>query len=150
VQTIAPFDPERVRTVMKHPRTVMAFSDSGAHVSQMTDCSIYTYLLSHWVRDRGDFTFEEAIREITFAPARAWNLADRGLVREGLVADLNVVDPATVGPLMPRVVHDLPAGERRIEQLASGFAATLVGGRVTFRDGEETGERPGRLIRRRP
>jgi N-acyl-D-aspartate/D-glutamate deacylase len=150
VQTIAPFDPDRVRTVMKHPRTVMAFSDSGAHVSQMSDCSIYTYLLSHWVRDRQDFTFEEAVRMITLEPARAWNFADRGLVREGLVADLNVLDPATVGPRMPSVVRDLPAGERRIEQLASGFAATLVGGRVTFREGEETGERPGRLLRRRP
>jgi N-acyl-D-aspartate/D-glutamate deacylase len=147
VQTIAPFDPERVRVVLKHPRTVMSFSDSGAHVSQMTDCSIYTYLLSHWVRDRQDFTFEEAVRMITFEPARAWNLADRGLVREGLVADLNVLDPATVGPEMPRIVHDLPAGARRIEQLADGFAATLVGGRVTFRSGEETGERPGRLLR---
>jgi N-acyl-D-aspartate/D-glutamate deacylase len=86
---------------------------------------------------------------ITFEPARAWNFADRGLVREGLVADLNVVDPATVGPAMPRVVSDLPAGERRIEQLATGFAATLVGGRITFREGEETGARPGRLLRRR-
>jgi N-acyl-D-aspartate/D-glutamate deacylase len=147
VQTIAPFDPERVRTVLKHPRTVMSFSDSGAHVSQMTDCSIYTYLLSHWVRDREDFTFEEAVRMITFEPARAWNLADRGLVREGLVADLNVLDPATVGPEMPRIVHDLPAGARRIEQHASGFAATLVAGQVTFRAGGETGERPGRLLR---
>jgi N-acyl-D-amino-acid deacylase len=147
VQTIAPFEAERVRTVLKHPRTVMSFSDSGAHVSQMTDCSIYTYLLSHWVRDRQDFTFEEAVRMITFEPARAWNLAERGLVREGLVADLNVLDPATVGPEMPRIVHDLPAGARRIEQLADGFAATLVAGQVTFRDGEETGDRPGALLR---
>src|SRR5581483_1578698 len=147
VQTIAPFDPDGVRTVMKHPRTVMAFSDAGAHVSQMSDCSIYTHLLSHWVRDRGDFTFEEAVRMITFEPARAWNLADRGLVREGMIADLNVLDPAVVAPEMPRVVHDLPAGERRIEQLASGFAATLVGGQVTLAGGEETGARPGRLLR---
>jgi N-acyl-D-aspartate/D-glutamate deacylase len=149
VQTIAPFDADRVRTVMKHPRTVMAFSDAGAHVSQMSDCSIYTHLLSHWVRDRQDFTLEEAVRMITFEPARAWNFADRGLVREGLVADLNVLDPQTLAPEMPHLVNDLPAGARRIEQFATGFVATLVGGQVTFEDHADTGARPGRLLRGR-
>ena len=146
-QTFGPFDPDGVKTVLQHPRTVMAFSDSGAHVSQMSDCSIYTHLLAHWVRDRRDFTLAEAVRMITFEPARAWGFHDRGLLREGLIADVNVFDPDTVGPEMPRLVNDLPAGECRIEQLATGFEATLVGGRVTFSKGEPTGARPGRLIR---
>ena len=147
VQTMAPFDHDAVAAIMRHPHTVMAFSDSGAHVSQMSDSSIQTHLLAHWVRDCGEFTFEEAIRMLTFAPARAWGFADRGLVREGMVADINVVDPATVAPAMPRLVHDLPAGEKRIEQRAVGIHATIVGGRVLVRDAQDTGDRPGRLIR---
>ncbi len=147
VQTLAPFDHEGVKRVLQHPRTVMAFSDSGAHVSQMSDASIQTHLLAHWVRDRGDFSLETAVRMLTLAPARAWGFHDRGLLRAGMVADVNVFDPATVGPAMPRVVHDLPAGERRIEQKATGFRATLVAGRVVIEDGDPTGALPGRLIR---
>jgi N-acyl-D-aspartate/D-glutamate deacylase len=115
----------------------------------MSDASIYTHLLAHWVRDRGEFTFDEAIRMMSLAPARAWGFHDRGMVREGLIADLNVIDPATVSPAMPTVVHDLPGGEKRIEQKALGIAATLVGGQVTIRDGEHTGALPGQLIRSR-
>jgi N-acyl-D-aspartate/D-glutamate deacylase len=147
VQTNLPFDHEETKQYLQHPRTVMSFSDSGAHVSQMSDASIQTHLLAHWVRDRGDFTLEEGVRMITLAPARAWGFHDRGLLREGLVADINVFDPDRVGPAMPTVVHDLPAGEKRIEQRAVGFLATLVGGEVTIDNGVPTGARPGRLIR---
>jgi len=146
-QTFSPFDHQAVKRAMSHPRTVMTFSDAGAHVSQMSDASIQTHLLAHWVRHRGDFSLEQGVRMLTLVPARAWGFHDRGLLREGLVADLNVFDPATVGPAMPAVVHDLPAGERRIEQKAVGFRATFVAGRLTLLDGEPTGELPGRLLR---
>jgi N-acyl-D-amino-acid deacylase len=146
-QTFSPFDHQAVKRAMSHPRTVMTFSDAGAHVSQMSDASIGTHLLAHWVRDRGDFSLEEGVRMLTLAPARAWGFHDRGLLRTGLAADLNVFDPATVGPAMPTVVHDLPGGERRIEQKAVGFRATFVAGRLTLLDGEPTGELPGRLLR---
>jgi N-acyl-D-aspartate/D-glutamate deacylase len=86
---------------------------------------------------------------ITLAPAVAWGFADRGLVREGLVADLNVFDPATIGPRIPTVVSDLPGGGRRLEQRADGFAATVVAGQVVIREGEHTGVHPGQLLRRR-
>ena len=81
----------------------MTFSDSGAHVSQIIDCSIQTHLLAYWVRERQAFTLEEAVRMITSDPATAWGFSDRGLVREGMVADLNVFDPATVAAEMPEV-----------------------------------------------
>ncbi len=149
VQSFMPFDPDEAAEVMRHRHVVMGFSDSGAHVSQMSDASIQTHLLAHWVREREEFSFEEAIRMMTLAPARAWGFHDRGMVREGLVADLNVIDPATVGPMMPTVVHDLPGGETRISQTSTGIAATFVRGRMTIRDGEHTGELPGELIRRR-
>jgi N-acyl-D-aspartate/D-glutamate deacylase len=147
VQTNLPFDHEQTKRAMAHPRTVMSFSDSGAHVSQMSDASIYTHLLAHWVRDTGDFSLEEAVRMITLAPARAWGFHDRGLLRQGLVADVNVFDPDRVAPALPTVVHDLPAGEKRIEQKSVGFLATVVGGQVIIEGGRPTGARPGRLIR---
>jgi N-acyl-D-aspartate/D-glutamate deacylase len=148
-QTISPFDYDRVKGAMKHPRTVPTFSDAGAHVSQMADFSIHTYLLAYWVRDRGDFTLEEAVRLLTLAPARWWGLHDRGLLREGLVADINVFDPARIGPEMPALTFDLPGGEKRIVLKADGILATLVAGETTQRAGEATGARPGRLIRGR-
>jgi N-acyl-D-aspartate/D-glutamate deacylase len=147
VQTNSPFDYDGVKTAMKHPRTVMAFSDAGAHVSQMSDCSIQTHLLAHWVRDRQDFTLDEAVRMLTLAPARAWGFHDRGLLREGMAADINVFDPVRVAPAMPTVVHDLPAGARRLKQTADGFLATIVAGEVVHERGEHTGALPGRLIR---
>jgi len=146
-QPMSPFDHDAVKTALSHPRTVVGFSDAGAHVSQMSDCSIQTHMLAHWVRGRQDFTLEEAIRMMTLAPARAWGFHDRGLVREGLVADLNVFDPTTVAPDLPSLVHDLPAGAPRLKQTASGFRATVVGGAVTLRDGVHTGATPGALIR---
>ncbi|MGD0392618.1 MAG: amidohydrolase family protein [Acidimicrobiales bacterium] len=132
---------------LRHPRAVMTFSDSGAHLSQIADSSIHTHLLGYWVRDRQEFTLEEAVRMITLAPATAWGFADRGLVRAGMVADINVFDPDKVGPAVPELVDDLPAGGRRLEQRSQGFLATLVNGQVTIRDGEPTGATPGRLLR---
>jgi N-acyl-D-aspartate/D-glutamate deacylase len=147
--SLYPQDPEVLLAVLRHPRTVMTFSDSGAHLSQIADASIHTYLLGHWVRDRQEFTLEEAVRMITLAPALAWGFSDRGLLREGMVADLNVLDPATVGPAVPTVERDLPAGGKRLVQKAHGFKATVVAGEVTIRDGERTGRLPGRLVRNR-
>jgi N-acyl-D-aspartate/D-glutamate deacylase len=147
LQNIRPFDYEAARAAMRHPSTVMTFSDAGAHVSQISDVSIHTYLLAHWVRDRQEFSLEEAVRMMTLAPARTWGLADRGVVAEGMVADLNVFDPDTVSPAMPELVHDLPGGSPRIVQRAEGFSATVVAGEVVHRDGEHTGALPGRLLR---
>ncbi len=114
----------------------------------MSDASITTHLLAHQVRQRGSLRLEEAVRLLTFGPARAWGLAGRGLVSEGFMADLNVFDPATIGPDMPRVVSDLPTGARRIEQRSTGILATIVGGTRTIEKGEHTGRFPGRLLRR--
>ena len=92
--SLYPQDEAVLLRALRHPRTVMTFSDSGAHLSQIADSSIHTHLLGHWVRDREEFTLEEAVRMITLAPALAWGFADRGLVRDGMAADLNVFDPA--------------------------------------------------------
>ncbi|MBV9993748.1 MAG: amidohydrolase family protein [Caulobacteraceae bacterium] len=147
VQTGAPFPDEELLTVLKHPRTVMTFSDSGAHVSQISDCSIHTYLLAYWVRERGAFTLEEAIRMITMTPAAAFGFHDRGLLRQGFAADLNVIDPGAIIPETPRVTTDLPGGAKRFVQGAAGIQATVVNGQVLMEAGVHTGALPGRLLR---
>jgi N-acyl-D-amino-acid deacylase len=148
--SLYPQDEATLLRALRHPRAVMTFSDSGAHLSQIADSSIHTHLLGYWVRGRQEFTLEEAVRMITLAPALAWGFADRGLLRPGMVADLNVFDPDTVGPAVPTLVDDLPGGGRRLEQRSHGFLATVVNGQVTVRDGAVTGASPGRLLRRAP
>src|SRR4029079_15988734 len=128
--SLYPQDPDVLLAVMRQPRTVMTFSDSGAHLSQIADAAIHTHLLGYWVREQQEFTLEEAVRMLTLAPAMAWGFTDRGLLREGMVADLNVFDPARVGPAVPEVVRDLPRGGKRLLQKSNGFKATVVGGEV--------------------
>ncbi|MGE0384646.1 MAG: amidohydrolase family protein [Gammaproteobacteria bacterium] len=146
-QLLSQNDEDCILQAMSHPRTLMTFSDSGAHVSQIADASIHTYLLAYWVRRRQAFSLEHAIRMLTLAPARAFGFHDRGLVREGLAADLIVFDPDRIGPRLPEVVRDLPGGAMRLTQRADGIDATVVGGQVVLRAGEHTGAYPGRLLR---
>ena len=147
LQPVANENQDWALELMRHPRTVTTFSDSGAHVSQLMDSSLQTHLLSHWVRDKQAFTLEEAVRMLTLVPATLWGFSDRGLIREGMAADLVVFDPDTIAALMPEVVDDLPAGARRLVQRTKGIAATVVNGEVLLRDGKHTGALPGRLLR---
>ncbi len=140
-------DEDELLGLMRHPRTAMCFSDSGAHVSQIFDSSIYTHLLAYWVRERGLIGLEEAVQMMTSRPADIFRLAGRGRLVRGAAADLCVFDPDTVAPLRPTVVTDLPGGARRFDQRSAGIAATVVNGRVLTIDGEATSERPGRLLR---
>ncbi|MCY3639915.1 MAG: amidohydrolase family protein, partial [Gammaproteobacteria bacterium] len=146
-QPIANEDQDHVLEMMKHPRSAITFSDSGAHVAQIMDSSLQTHLLSHWVRDREAFTLEEAVRQITYNTATLWGLHDRGLIRTGMAADLVVFDPDTIGPRLPEVAHDLPAGAKRLKQTADGIRHTVVNGEVLLTDNEHTGATPGRLLR---
>ena len=140
-------DQDAVLAMMKHPYSVVTFSDSGAHVSQIMDSSLQTHVFAHWLRERQAVTLEEAVNMLTFVPASYWGLRGRGLVREGYAADINVFDPATIAPRMPVVSNDLPAGARRLVQKSDGIAATVVNGQVVLRDSEPTGALPGRLLR---
>ncbi|MAG32654.1 MAG: hypothetical protein CL908_17355 [Deltaproteobacteria bacterium] len=148
LQPIANEMPDQVLSLMKHPRSIVTFSDAGAHVSQISDCSIQTHLLGHWVRREQALTLEEGIHMITAQPATAFGFSDRGLLQPGRIADVVVLDPETVAPEMPRIEHDLPGGARRLVQGATGIAATVVAGEVLLRNGEHTGALPGRLLRR--
>jgi N-acyl-D-amino-acid deacylase len=114
----------------------------------MINSSLQTHLLAFWVRDRQALSLEEAVRMLTLVPATLWNLPDRGVLREGAIADINVLDPASVGPALPRVAQDLPGGAVRLTQGAQGFLATVIAGRTVFEDGRATGALPGSLLRR--
>jgi N-acyl-D-aspartate/D-glutamate deacylase len=144
--TVPKSDAETLAT-LRHPRTVMTFSDSGAHVSLIMDSSIHTHLLAYWMRERGILSIEEAVRMITLTPAMFWGFVDRGLVRQGAIADLNVFDPATIAPELPTIENDLPTGARRLKQKSSGILATIIAGKVAFRSGEHTGALGGKLLR---
>jgi N-acyl-D-amino-acid deacylase len=147
LQPILNGDQDVVLEILRHPRCIPTFSDSGAHVSQLMDSSIPTHVLAHWSRERQALTLEEAVRKLTSMPAGMWGFHDRGLVREGMMADLCVFDPDTVGPAMPAVAQDLPGGATRLVQRSVGIAATVVAGEVLIEDGEHTGAYPGQVLR---
>jgi len=149
VQPIVNERPEDVLNLLKHPRTLATFSDSGAHVCQEMGSSLQTHLLSYWVRKRQQFTLEEAVRMLTFDNASAWELPDRGLVRTGYAADLVVFDEAGIKPRLPTVEHDLPGGARRLVQKADGIQATIVNGIVAIENGENTGQQGGQVLKGR-
>jgi N-acyl-D-aspartate/D-glutamate deacylase len=149
MQPIANEDQDAALELIKHPRTVVTFSDSGAHVSQIMDNSLQTHLLSHWVREKQALPLEQAIKYITYDTATHWGFHDRGLLREGMAADIVVFDPNTIAPKMPEVVTDLPAGAKRLKQTAEGMRATVVGGQVVLKDNQHTGALPGRVLRGR-
>ncbi len=147
-QPFANQDETAVEEILRHPHTIVAQSDSGAHVSQIMDSSIPTYFLAHWVRDRQAFSWEQAICMLSGRPAQEWGLGRRGLLREGYVADVVIVDPETVGPRLPHAASDLPAGGTRLVQEADGIRATVVAGQVTSLQGAPTDAHPGQLVRR--
>lgn len=146
-QPIANENQDHVLEMMKHPRSVVTFSDSGAHVAQIMDSSLQTHLLSYWVREKQALSLEEAVRQITYNTATMWGLHDRGLLREGMAADVVIFDPKTIGARLPQIVHDLPAGAKRLKQTADGIKHTLVNGEILLTDNEHSGAVPGRLLR---
>src|SRR5258708_23726701 len=110
---IANENQELALELIKHPQAVVTFSDSGAHVSQLMDSSLQTYLLSHWVRTKHALTLEQAVRLLSFVPASYWGFTDRCLIREGMAADFVVFDPGTFAAEPPVGVWDLPCVVQR-------------------------------------
>ncbi|MFO0686989.1 MAG: amidohydrolase family protein [Sandaracinus sp.] len=136
-----------VGEMLRHPHTMLGLGDGGAHVGTICDVSMSTYFLSHWVRDLGAFSIEQAIRRLSAEPAAWMGYADRGRIEVGLRADLNVIELERLALERPRLVHDLPAGGRRFLQDAKGFRATLVRGEIVAENGVLTGARPGKIAR---
>ena len=139
-----------VHDMLAHPATIVGLGDGGAHVGMLCDSSAITTMLTHWTRDRtvgARFDLPWAVRRVTHDSAAAIGLHDRGVVKQGYKADLNVIDYDRLSLHSPQVVYDLPSGGRRVIQKAAGYEATIVSGVPVYREGEATGALPGRLVR---
>jgi N-acyl-D-aspartate/D-glutamate deacylase len=138
------------RKNMQHPNVIFGLSDGGAHCGVIADAGMPTFILTHWGRDRtkGErFPLEFLVRKLTRDTALAYGLADRGQLKPGLLADVNVIDFDNLRLYRPEAIYDLPAGGRRLVQRADGYRYTVKSGQVTFENGESTGALPGSLVR---
>ena len=138
---------EAVEELLDHPRMAIGLGDSGAHVGLIMDASLPTWFLLHWVRDREKYAIEDAVRRMTSDTARLFGVADRGVLRPGAFADLNVLDLDALALHLPEFVHDFPAGAGRYVQRADGYHATVVNGAVFVDHGDPTGVHEGRTLR---
>jgi N-acyl-D-aspartate/D-glutamate deacylase len=139
-----------VREMIAAPNTLIGLGDGGAHVGIMCDATATSYTLTHWTRDRGRgalFPVAWGIKRLTADNAAAIGLGDRGLLKVGLKADINVIDYDNMRLCSPEILYDLPAGGKRLVQRTDGFDATIVSGNIVYRNGAATGALPGRLIR---
>jgi N-acyl-D-aspartate/D-glutamate deacylase len=138
---------DAVEELLDHPRMAIGLGDSGAHVGLIMDASLPTWFLLHWVRDRRKYAIEDAVRRMTSDTATLFGIADRGELRPGAFADVNVVDLEALSLDLPEFVHDFPAGAGRYVQRGRGYRATLVNGQVFVAEGRTTGAHAGRTLR---
>lgn len=146
----ADYSLEAARAMLENPYSVPGLGDAGAHSSIICDCSISTYMLSYWTRQRTrgpKLPLPQVVKWLTSDSCRTIGLDDRGLIKEGLKADINVIDYERLSLHLPRLVHDLPAGGARLVQDATGYVATVVSGQIVHRHDLPTGALPGRLVR---
>ena len=141
---------EGQRELIEDSRSVFGLSDGGAHCGVLVDASVPTYMLTYFTRDRErgpKLSPEFVVHKMTRDTAELYGLEDRGLLKSGMKADINVIDYDNLKLHNPEMAYDLPGGGKRLIQSADGYKATICSGVVTYRDGEHTGELPGRLIR---
>jgi N-acyl-D-aspartate/D-glutamate deacylase len=139
-----------IREMLTDDASVIGVADGGAHVGVICDAGSPTFMLSYWARDRSKgpgIPLEFLIQKHTQGNALVYGMHDRGVLAPGYKADINVIDFDTLRLRPPKVLHDLPAGGRRLVQQAEGYRHTFVSGVETIRNDEFTGELPGRLIR---
>jgi N-acyl-D-aspartate/D-glutamate deacylase len=137
-----------VHQMLQDPHLVPGLADGGAHVGTICDASYPTTLLSYWARDRErGLPVEWVVARQCRATAETVGLLDRGLLRPGMKADVNVVDHQSLRLHPPYMADDLPAGGRRLLQRADGYLHTFVSGEEVYAGGEPTGALPGRLVR---
>ena len=141
---------DAAREMLAHEFTIPGLGDGGAHVGTICDASFPTSLLTHWARDRTRgplLNLAFLIQRQCRSTAQAVGLLDRGLLASGYKADLNIIDFDGLSLSRPHMVHDLPAGGKRLMQEATGYLHTIVSGVETYVNGEATGTLPGRLVR---
>jgi N-acyl-D-aspartate/D-glutamate deacylase len=133
--------------MLEDKNAIMGLGDGGAHVGFILDAGYPTWLISYWSVKKKVFSMEETVRRLTSDTAIAAGLSDRGFLKVGLKADINIIDWENVGSSDPFMTQDLPAGGKRLMQHTKGYIATIVSGKITYRNGNSTEERPGILVR---
>ena len=141
------YDMSVPEAMLADPNAIMGLGDGGAHVGFITDAGFPTWLMSYWGRQQGRFPVEDVIRRLTSDTANAAGLSDRGVLAVGKKADLNVIDWEATGFSDPYVARDLPAGGKRLLQKSTGYDATILSGKITYRSGEATGALPVLVVR---
>ena len=139
------------KKLLEHPNVLFGLSDGGAHCGVIADAGMPTFIMTHWGRDRtrGDkMSLEFIVKSLTSSTAHAYGMFDRGLLAEGMIADINVIDFDGLRLHRPEAVFDLPAGGRRLVQRAEGYEITIKSGEVIFNNGQHSGALPGKLVRR--
>jgi N-acyl-D-amino-acid deacylase len=136
-----------VQEMLDDPVVTLGLADAGAHVGQIMDSSQPTFFLSYWVRDRGRWPLEEAVRRLTSDTADLFGIRDRGRLVPGAHADVNVIDLEGLTLPQPHYAWDFPHGAGRYVQGASGYDATIVNGQVFMEAGEHTGTLAGGTLR---
>jgi N-acyl-D-aspartate/D-glutamate deacylase len=139
-----------LRDLLLDPINIISLADGGAHCAEICDAGAPTFLLSHWVRDRGRngrIPLEMAVKRQARDTAELYGLNDRGALLPGLKADINLIDFDNLNSGPPEIVFDFPAGGKRFVQRAEGYKHTIVSGEVVFSDGQPTGAMPGKVVR---
>ena len=141
---------DEVRGLLDHPGTVVSLADGGAHCTRVSDSAAPTFMLAHWGRDRTrgqTLPLAQIVKILSQDTASSYGLNDRGVVAEGYLADLNIIDYEKLRLSGPYRAFDFPAGGQRLLQKAEGYVATIKRGQVTFRNGEHCGVYPGTVVR---
>ena len=138
---------ENIPTLLKHPHTVSALGDGGAHVGSICDTSANVYVLTKWVKEKKEIELADAIHMLCRQPAELYSLLDRGVIAKGMKADLNIIDFEALKLHTPHVEYDLPGGGKRFLQYADGICSTIKAGEVIFENNKATGALPGKLLR---
>ena len=133
--------------MLEDPNSIMGLGDGGAHVGFILDAGYPTWLLSYWTRDKKLFSLEDSIRRLTSDTAAAIGLYDRGILKEGLKADINILDIEKLGSSDPFMLQDLPAGGSRLMQKTSGYVVNIVSGKITYENGKKETNLPGKLVK---
>ena len=139
------------KKLLEHPNVLFGLSDGGAHCGVIADAGMPTFIMTHWGRDRtrrDKMSLEFIVKSLTSSTARAFGMFDRGLINEGMIADINIIDFDELRLHRPEAVFDLPAGGRRLVQRAEGYEITIKSGEVIFNNGQHSGALPGKLVRR--
>lgn len=150
IANYSPGDHSKIREMLQHPQTVISLADGGAHCTRVCDGAASTFMLAHWSRDRKrgpKLPLEEIVKYLSRDTAFSYGLEDRGILAEGYLADLNIIDFDHLKLPAPYIAEDFPTGGLRLLQKAEGYVATIKSGVVTFEHGEHCGQYPGKVVR---